>query len=138
MSYLFVATEALSSAASDAAGIGSALRSANSAVAAPTTAIVAAGVDEVSMAVATLFSGHGQAYQNLSTAATAFHDRFVRVLTANASLYGDAEAANLALLQQQILDAVNAPVQAAMGRPLIGDGADGAPGSGADGGAGES
>ncbi|MBD9309855.1 PE family protein, partial [Mycobacterium tuberculosis] len=36
--------------------------------------------------------------------------------------------------QQQALAAVNAPIQAVTGRPLIGNGANGAPGSGAPGG----
>ncbi|WP_142283636.1 PE family protein, partial [Mycobacterium gordonae] len=135
MSYLIVAPEALSSAATDAAGIGSAIRCANAAAAAATTAVVAAGADEVSVELASLFSGHGQAYQSLSAQLSTFHDQLVQTLTANANTYARAEAANVSPLQQ-ILNVVNAPTEALVGRPLIGDGTDGAAGSGASGGAG--
>ena len=40
------------------------------------------GQDEVSMAVAALFSGHAQAYQALSAQAAAFHAQFVKALIA--------------------------------------------------------
>ncbi|MEK0656244.1 PE family protein, partial [Mycobacterium ulcerans] len=44
-----------------------------------------------------------------------------------------ASSSPLHSLQQQALTAVNAPIQAATGRPLIGNGAPGATGSGASG-----
>ncbi|EFD43073.1 predicted protein [Mycobacterium tuberculosis variant africanum K85] len=47
--------------------------------------------------------------------------------------YASAEAANV---EQQLLGAINAPTMALLGRPLIGHGADGAPGTGQAGGAG--
>ncbi len=59
---------------------------------------------------------------------TAFHDQFVAALTAGGGLYSSAEAAAATPLQD-LLNVVNAPTQALLGRPLIGDGADGtAPG----------
>ncbi|ESK76748.1 PE family protein [Mycobacterium tuberculosis variant bovis] len=67
----------LASAATDLAGIGSALSAANAAAAAPTTAMLAACADEVSAVVASLFARHAQAYQALSLQATAFHQQFV-------------------------------------------------------------
>jgi PE family len=48
------------------ADIGSAMSSANSAAAAPTTQLVAAGADEVSAAVAAVFGTHAKGYQALS------------------------------------------------------------------------
>ncbi|ORT84468.1 PE family protein, partial [Mycobacterium tuberculosis M13] len=44
----------------DTAGIGSTLAQANAAALAPTTAVLAAGADEVSAAIASLFGAHGQ------------------------------------------------------------------------------
>ncbi|WP_412768515.1 PGRS repeat-containing protein, partial [Mycobacterium canetti] len=49
-------------------------------------------------------------------------------LAAGAGAYAGAEAA-----QQTLLNAVNGPVQALTGRPLIGNGANGAPGTGTNG-----
>ncbi|RFZ61334.1 hypothetical protein CKW46_13660 [Mycobacterium liflandii] len=63
MSYLTVAPEALSAATSDAAEIGSALAAANAAAAARTARLLSAGGDEVSAAIAAVFSAHGVQYQ---------------------------------------------------------------------------
>ncbi|REQ17293.1 PE family protein, partial [Mycobacterium tuberculosis] len=71
MSFVSVAPEIVVAAATDLAGIGSAISAANAAAAAPTTAVLAAGADEVSAAIAALFSGHAQAYQALSAQAAA-------------------------------------------------------------------
>ena len=51
-----------------------------------------------------------------------FHDHFVRTLDAAAGSYASTEAANV---QQGLLNLVNAPTEALLGRPLIGNGADG-------------
>ena len=81
MSYLVTAPEFLASAATDLSNIGSALTTANAAAAAPTTGLLAAGADEVSTAVASLFVGHGQAFQELSAQAAAFHSQFVQAFS---------------------------------------------------------
>ncbi|MEK1275554.1 PE family protein [Mycobacterium ulcerans] len=105
-------------------------------------AVMAAGADEVSALIAGLFDAHAQAYQALSAQALVFHDQFVQMLNAGAGSYAAAEAANASPLQvvqnlgQNVLAAVNAPTQAVLGRPLIGDGANGWPNTGGDGGAG--
>lgn len=78
MSFVIAAPEALVAVASDLAGIGSALAEANAAALAPTTALLAAGADEVSAAIAALFGAHGQAYQTVSAQASAFHAQFVQ------------------------------------------------------------
>ena len=139
MSYVIAVPELLASAATELQGINSALSSANLTAAIPTTAVLAAGADEVSAAITALFVEHGQAYQALSAQTAEFHAQFVRTLTGAMGAYASAEAANalpLQAVQQQVLGAINAPTQALLGRPLIGNGADGAPGSGANGGAG--
>jgi len=99
MSYVVAAPEFLASAASDLSGIGSSLSAGHAVAAVPTTAVVAAAGDEVSAAVASLFSGHGQAFQALGAQAAAFHDQFVQALKAGAGAYASTEAASAGPLQ---------------------------------------
>lgn len=113
------APDVLASAATDLAGIGSALSAANAAAAAPTTAMLAACADEVSAVVASLFARHAQAYQALSLQATAFHQQFVQALTGAGGAYAAAEAVNAAVaqsVQQDVLNVINAPTQALFDR----------------------
>ncbi|ORW03583.1 PecA family PE domain-processing aspartic protease [Mycobacterium lacus] len=128
MPLLVVAPELLASAAADLESIGAALNAAHAAAAVPTTGLAAAAADEVSAAVAALFAGFGQEYQALSVQANAFHQQFVQLLSSGAGSYVAAEAANASVLQtleQDVLGVVNAPTQLLLGRPLIGDGANG-------------
>jgi hypothetical protein len=76
MSFMVALPEVVSAAASDLAGIGSALAAANATAALPTTGIMAAAEDEVSAAIAAVFGSHAQGYQALSAQASAFHDQF--------------------------------------------------------------
>ena len=123
MSYVIAAPEFATVAASDLATIGSTIREAHAAAGA-TTQIVAAAEDEVSAAIAAVFSAHGQGYQALGAQAAAFHDQFVQALTAGARSYASAEAANAAAftanpvqtVQQELLNAINAPSLALTGR----------------------
>src|ERR1700752_2168264 len=96
MSFVIAAPEFLASAATDLANIGSTLGAANASAATQTTGVLAPAEDEVSAAIAAMFSAHGQGFQALSAQATAFHDRFVQTLTAGARSYVGAEAANVA------------------------------------------
>ncbi|AFE16030.1 PE-PGRS family protein [Mycobacterium tuberculosis RGTB327] len=95
MSFVVVAPEVLAAAASDLAGIGSTLAQANAAALAPTTAVLAAGADEVSAAIASLFGAHGQAYQAVSAQMSAFHAQFMQALTGAGGAYAAAEAVNV-------------------------------------------
>jgi len=79
-SYLLVAPEAVALAVADAAGIGSSIYSATTAAAPSMTSGVAAADDEVSAAIAALFSGHGQGFQAMSARLAVFHREFVRAL----------------------------------------------------------
>ncbi|ARG60707.1 PE family protein [Mycobacterium kansasii] len=130
MSYLIVAPESILATASSLSSIGSTITSANAAAAPATLEVLAAGADEVSAAIAVLFSEHARDYQALSAHAAAFHEQFVRALTTGGGAYAAAEAANV---QQSLLAVINAPTLALLGRPLIGNGAAGTPGSGANG-----
>ncbi|AIH93108.1 PE family protein, partial [Mycobacterium tuberculosis] len=132
MSFVNVAPQLVSTAAADAARIGSAINTANTAAAA-TTQVLAAAQDEVSTAIAALFGSHGQHYQAISAQVAAYQERFVLALSQAGSTYAVAEAASATPLQN-VLDAINAPVQSLTGRPLIGDGANGIDGTGQAGG----
>jgi len=64
MSYVIAMPDMSAAAAADVAGIGSSLSEANGAAAASTTRMVAAGGDEVSAAIASLFSSHGKVFRD--------------------------------------------------------------------------
>jgi hypothetical protein len=140
VSLLDVTPQLLTSAAADVKSIGAALDEAHAAAATPTTALVAAGADEVSTAVAALFSGHGQAFQSLSGQASAFRAQFTQALSGAGGAYAAAEAANASPLQAVESAASDiawfSPWKDLTGRPLFGNGTNGTPGSGKNGGAG--
>ncbi|ORV99593.1 PE-PGRS family protein, partial [Mycobacterium lacus] len=128
MSFVIATPETVAAAAADLVNIGSAIDDANAAAAALTTELVPAAKDEISAAIARLFGAYAQEYQALGVQAAAFHGQLVQALNAGAGAYAAAEAANASLLQtaqQDVLNAVNAPTRALLGRPLIGDGANG-------------
>nr|WP_156908219.1 PE family protein [Mycobacterium kansasii] len=140
MSFVFAVPEFLTTAAQDAAAIGTSLSTANAAAASSTTGVLAAGADEVSQAITALFNGYAAQYQSLSAQAAQLHQSFVQTLNAASGAYAGAEAANvtpLQTLEQSLLGAINAPAQTLFGRPFIGNGADGtaaSPNGGAGGG----
>src|SRR5580693_3256949 len=136
MSFVVVAPDLVGAAAGDLARLGSTIGAAHAAAAVSTTQLAAAGGDEVSARIAVLFGGYAQQYQAVSAQVAVFHDQFVAALTSGAGIYGAAEAANAAPLQtveHDILGVVNAPTQALLGRPLVGDGANASTAGGAGG-----
>ncbi|OBK13632.1 PE domain-containing protein [Mycobacterium asiaticum] len=96
---LMVVPDWITAAAADATEVASAIGAANAAAVAPTTGLVAAAEDEVSAAIAALFSAHGQGYQALSAQVATFQERFVQALTNASSAYAAAEAASAAPLE---------------------------------------
>ncbi|OBS01012.1 hypothetical protein A9W98_01800 [Mycobacterium gordonae] len=128
MSHLWAVPELLASTATDLSDIGSALMTANAATVAPTAGLLPPAADEISAAITSVFADHARVYQVLSRQAAAFHDQFVQTLSAAAGSYAAAEAANASPLQavvDNVLGVINAPTNALLGRPLIGNGADG-------------
>jgi len=87
MSYVFAAPDILSTAAADVAAIGSSINAAHVAAAAPTSAVIAAAGDEVSAAIASVFSSVGKEFQALGAQAAALHAQFVQVLTGSGGAY---------------------------------------------------
>src|SRR5262249_31912346 len=123
MSYVIAAPETMTSAATDLASLGSTLGAARAAAATQTTGVLASAEEEVSAAIAAVFSAHGQGFQALGAQAAAFHDQFVQALTAGAGSYVSADAANAAAftatpaqtVQQDLLALINAPSLALTG-----------------------
>ena len=139
MAYVVVGPEWVGAAAGDLVRLGSVVDAANAAARVSTTQLLAAGGDEVSAAIAVLLGEYGQAYQVISAQAARFHQQFVQALHAGAGAYAAAEATSASWLQtfkQDALGAINAPTNALLGRALIGDGTNGAPGTGQAGGPG--
>ncbi len=114
MSFVTAAPEMLATAAQNVANIGTSLSAANATAAASTTSVLAAGADEVSQAIARLFSDYATHYQSLNAQAAAFHHSFVQTLNAAGGAYSSAEAANASAqaLEQNLLAVINAPAQA--------------------------
>ncbi|WP_371934508.1 PE domain-containing protein [Mycobacterium sp. TY815] len=118
MSYVVAFPELMSAAATDVSSIGSAVASANETIAGATTAVLAAAEDEVSAAVATLFSAHGEGYQVLSAQVAVFQERFTQALAGAAGAYASAEAASaapLAAFEQTVLSIQQIPTTLAAG-----------------------
>ncbi|GJN98292.1 hypothetical protein NJB1907f34b_09420, partial [Mycobacterium marinum] len=89
--------------------------------------------------IAGFFGTHAQEYQAISARVATYHRQFVQSLNAGAGAYAAAEAAGASSLQTLMRDAlnlINAPTNALLGRPLIGNGTNGAPGTGQAGGPG--
>ncbi|MEK1274492.1 PE family protein, partial [Mycobacterium ulcerans] len=140
--FVYAAPEELAAASSSLSSLGLSIREAHAASAGLTTSIAAAAEDEVSAAVAKLFGGYAQQFQALGAQASLFHDQFVQALNGGGFLYAATEATSASPLQAAaaaavgVQDAINAPFLQFTGRPLVGPGTDGAPGTGQAGGPG--
>src|SRR6516165_7653419 len=108
------APELITTAATDVSNIGSTLNAAHAAAAAHTTGVLVAAEDEVSAAIAAVFSAHGQGFHALGAQAAAFHDQFVKALSGAGCTYTAAEAANASLVSVPGLG----PSSAAPAQPL--------------------
>ncbi len=99
MSFVTAVPEMVAGAATNLASLGSTISAAHAVAAAPTNGLAAAAADEVSAAIASLFSGHAREYQAVSVRAAAFHSQFVQLLGDAGGSYTAAEAANAGPLQ---------------------------------------
>ena len=96
MSFVTTQPELLTAAAANLAGIGSSMSSLNAAAAQPTTGVLPAAADEVSVLTALQLAAHGELYQAVSAQAAAIHQMFVATLAGSGESYAVAEAANAA------------------------------------------
>jgi hypothetical protein len=94
MSFVTAQTESLTAAAGALRAVGSALAAQNAAAAAPTTGVIPAAADHVSILTAAQFVAHGQLYQQVSAQAMAIHEMFVDTLDFSSGSYAATEAAN--------------------------------------------
>lgn len=124
MSFVSVTPQLLLQASNELTAIESTLGQAVAMAAGPTTGVLASGADEVSEAISALFNTHGREYQRVSAQVTAFQNQFVQTLSGSSNAFASAEAANVDPLSQ-VLQVINAPTEALMGRGLIGSGMDG-------------
>jgi len=123
MSFVSTAPEEVQAAARNLAAIRSMLAESSASAAAPTAAVAAAAQDQVSAQVAALFSAFGQDYQAISAQTQEFHEQFVNLLNAGAGAYLGTEVGNA---EQNLLNAVSAPVQGLLGHSAAASGAVGA------------
>ena len=124
MSFVNAVPQALTAAAGDLAGIGSALAAANAAAQLPTAGIEAIAADAVSAALVAVFSAHGLGYQSLGAELAELHEQIVQALRSGGASYAAAEAENASLVRD-VLDAAEAPAQTLLGHPLLGPGESG-------------
>jgi hypothetical protein len=96
MSFVSAQPAELTAAADNLQGIGSTMTAQNAAAAAPTTGVIPAAADEVSVLTAAQFATHAEMYQAISAQAAAIHEMFVNTLGASAGAYAATEATNAA------------------------------------------
>ncbi len=116
MAYVTTDPEALTAAATDLGGIGSAIGEATATAAGSTTKLLRMANDEVSRVVAALFSGYAEQYQQISGQAAAFHDEFARALSAAGNAYASTEAAGAATMVQAAVASPAESVALLMGK----------------------
>ncbi|BBX98775.1 PE family protein [Mycobacterium lacus] len=109
MTYVSAQPPMLAAAATDVAGIGSAIDAAAAAAAGPTTSVLEAAADEVSVAMAKLFGAYGQEFQAISARLAALQNQFAQALAAAGSAYSATEAANAAAVRAALNPAAQAP-----------------------------
>jgi len=142
VSFVSVTPQTVAAAADKLESIGSALSAANAVAAVPTTGMTAMAADDVSVAVQSMLATYAQGYQALGAQAAAFHSWFAQAVSGGAVAYAEVElasarqmlsavpagiaqavGADAAVARGDLVDAVNAPARAVLGRPLIGTGA---------------
>jgi len=95
MSILIAQPDMLAAAAEELQSINAAMRGGNSAAAAPTTGVVPAASDLVSLLTAAQFANHAELYQNISAQAAAIHEQMATLLGESAASYAATEDANI-------------------------------------------
>jgi PE family len=94
MAIVVAQPEILAAAVGELHAINAAMRSGNAAAAAPTTGLVPAAADMVSVLTAAQFAAHAQLYQAVSAQAAAVQDMLATMLGVSAGSYAATEAAN--------------------------------------------
>lgn len=96
MSFVRTYPEHLAAAASNLASVGAALQVGNAAAAFPTSGVVPAAADEVSILTAMQFASHGARFQEMHARAAQIQAALTATLATSAGSYAATEAANAA------------------------------------------
>ena len=96
MSFLMAQPEILDAASRELHRINASVREGSSAVAIPTTRVVPAAADAVSILTAQRFSRHGQLFQEISAQAALVREQLATMLGVSAGSYAATEIANTA------------------------------------------
>lgn len=96
MSYVTAQPEIVAGVAGELQGVNSAARLGDEAAAAPTTGVVPAAADMVSIFMAAQFAAQAQLYQAISAQAAVVQDQLATTLAATAGSYAVSEAVNAA------------------------------------------
>ncbi|KQH80415.1 PE family protein [Mycobacterium gordonae] len=96
MSFVRTYPEHLAAAASNLQSLGAALNVGNAAAAVPTTGVVPAAADEVSILTAAQFATHAARFQELQARAAQIQAALAATLGTSAGSYAATEAANAA------------------------------------------
>jgi pectin methylesterase-like acyl-CoA thioesterase len=94
MSNVIAQPELLAAAAAEMQALNALAWAGNSAAAGPTTGVVPAAADVVSLLTAAHFATHAKLYQEVSAQAAALRDQLATVLAVSAGSYEATEAAN--------------------------------------------
>jgi hypothetical protein len=96
MSFLIAQPEILAAAADELQTINAAVGAGSSAAAGPTTGLVPAAADVVSLLTAAQFASHARRFQEISVQAATVRERLAATLGISAGSYAATEAANSA------------------------------------------
>ncbi|OBF45646.1 PE family protein [Mycobacterium sp. 852002-50816_SCH5313054-b] len=94
MSNVITRPELLAAAAAEMHSLNALVAAGNEAAAVPTTGVVPAAADVVSMLTAAHFASHARLYQEVSAQAAALRDLLATTLGVSAGSYDATEAAN--------------------------------------------
>ncbi|ORB89830.1 PE family protein [Mycobacterium persicum] len=98
MSIMLAQPDMLAATATELQSINFAVRAGNAAAAGPTTGVVPAAADLVSLLTATQFATHAEMYQQISAQAVAVQEQLATTLGISAGSYAATEAANAAAI----------------------------------------
>ncbi|GJO11461.1 PE family protein PE32 [Mycobacterium marinum] len=98
MSIMLAQTDVLAATAAELQSINVAVQAGNVAAAVPTTGVVPAAADLVSLLAASQFAAHAQLYQQIGAQAVAVQEQLATTLGISAGSYAATEAANAATI----------------------------------------
>ncbi|BDE17323.1 MULTISPECIES: PE family protein [Mycobacterium] len=99
MSTIIAVPDILAGASGELLSINETMRAGSAVAAGPTTAVVPAAADLVSLLTATQFANHARLFQDISAQAAAVQEQLATTLGVSAGSYEITEAANAAVVR---------------------------------------